>query len=226
MISCFETLNTIDPSPVFPFWEELDDELKKLIYDLPVYRCPDGEQLLINPENRDGCFMVLEGCLRVFISSQSGREFTLFQVHPGNGCGLIPFENLVHPLVQAIGDTVYVYLPLATMAALMCSMPQLSSFFQFSVTGNLQEIVDNIESAFFSPLISGVAHTILSLCPEDSSTLKITHEQIANHIGTTREMVTREIRKLKADGIIQSGRGSITVLDRPRLEEMASSHVL
>jgi len=220
MITRLEFNESFDPTEI-PFWADMDDDLRAEMLNLSLFSCNQGDQIVINPESRDGCFMVLQGLLRVFISSQSGREFTLFEVGPGNGCGLLPYESPVHPLVEALQDTLYYYVPLQMMGKMIAALPQWSDFFQFSVTGNLQTIVDNIESAFFSPLSSSVAHTLLTLCDTEDDRVKITHEEIANHIGTTREMVTREIRKLKADGLIKSGRGSITILDRDGLRNLS-----
>ena len=216
----------IDYARLFPFWDQLPEEQQNLVRKCSMQTCSDGEQIIINEENASDCLLVMKGAIRVFMSSQSGQEFTLFEVYPGNGCGLIPYENPVHPLLQACGETQFLLIHLSVMSSLMAVYPGAEEFFQFSVTGNLQTIVDNIESSFFSPLISSVAHTILVECPEGVECLRITHEQIANHIGTTREMVTREIRKLKAEGVIKSGRGSITVLNRERLRELAENHSL
>ena len=57
-------------------------------------------------------------------------------------------------------------------------------------------------------------------CPADSDTVRVTHEQLANHIGTTREVVSREIEGFRDMGLIAAGRGRITILDRAGLQSL------
>ena len=58
---------------------------------------------------------------------------------------------------------------------------------------------------------------------EDSNELKITHEIIANHLGSHREVITRMLRYFQSDGIVKLSRGKITLLNPERLEALASS---
>ena len=64
----------------------------------------------------------------------------------------------------------------------------------------------------------GVARIILEQAErEKGDSIHITHEQIANHLGTTREVVSREVEQLRCAGIIFTARGRIGILDRARL---------
>ena len=58
---------------------------------------------------------------------------------------------------------------------------------------------------------------------EDSNELKITHEIIANHLGSHREVITRMLRYFQSEGIVKLSRGKITLLNPERLEALASS---
>ena len=53
-----------------------------------------------------------------------------------------------------------------------------------------------------------------------SARLTITHEQIARHIGSAREVVTRALRRFSEDGILSVGRGCLTVLDKEKLKRL------
>lgn len=57
---------------------------------------------------------------------------------------------------------------------------------------------------------------------EDSSVLKITHEQIANHLGTAREVVTRMLRYFQNEGMVKLTRGTIEVADKKKLTQLSS----
>ena len=57
---------------------------------------------------------------------------------------------------------------------------------------------------------------------EDSKSLKITHETIANHLGTAREVVTRMLRYFQNEGYVKLTRGAVELMDMERLESLAS----
>ena len=56
---------------------------------------------------------------------------------------------------------------------------------------------------------------------EGSSSLKITHEKIANHMGTAREVVTRMLRYFQSEGMVKLTRGTVEIIDEKRLEDLA-----
>ena len=56
---------------------------------------------------------------------------------------------------------------------------------------------------------------------EGTNNLKITHEKVANHMGTAREVVTRMLRYFQSEGVVQLTRGTIEITDREKLETLA-----
>ena len=58
---------------------------------------------------------------------------------------------------------------------------------------------------------------------DNTDSLKITHEKIANHMGTAREVVTRMLRYFQSEGLVKLTRGTIELLDHKRLEQLQDS---
>ena len=56
---------------------------------------------------------------------------------------------------------------------------------------------------------------------EDTDSLKITHEKIANHMGTAREVVTRMLRYFQSEGMVKLTRGTVEIVDEAALEDLA-----
>jgi len=56
---------------------------------------------------------------------------------------------------------------------------------------------------------------------ENSTSLKITHEKIANHMGTAREVVTRMLRYFQSEGMVKLTRGAVELIDEDKLEKLA-----
>ena len=59
-----------------------------------------------------------------------------------------------------------------------------------------------------------------SLTTEESDTLKLTHEAIANHLGTHREVITRMLRYFQSEGMVKLSRGTVTILNKEKLEHL------
>lgn len=179
-----------------------------------------GEKILLSISERRGFLLVLKGALRVYISSEGGREFTLYKVSQGGLCSLLPVDGAGIPNIVADGSTVVAHITDEIMRQVMSYLPSTTDFFIGCMSSNLQSVLLNIEHTFFGTLKSSVARLILENCPADSDTVRVTHEQLANHIGTTREVVSREIEGFRDMGLIAAGRGRITILDRAGLQSL------
>lgn len=100
----------------------------------------------------------------------------------------------------------------------------MQQFLQCTQARNVQTVLNNIEYYFFHPLRSCIARVVLEKAdahPEDGFA-RITHEEISHHLGTTREVISRELEGMRQMGLLRTGRGKIYVLDRPALEGMAN----
>lgn len=210
-----------DLSKFFPFWDELAGVHQKALTCCPVFTYDDGEKILIPASERNGYLLVLRGGIRVYISSEGGQEFTLYRVKAGGFCGILPVDGPGIPNIEADGSCALIHVTKTILQPILSYLPRTSDFFLGCLGDNMQSVLTNIENTFFGTLKSSVARLILENCPEDSCTVKITHEQIANHIGTTREVVSREVEGFRDMGLITAGRGRITVIDKAGLESMA-----
>jgi CRP/FNR family transcriptional regulator len=79
-----------------------------------------------------------------------------------------------------------------------------------------------MEQALFTSLDKRLANFLMEqLVIEGSGTLDITHEKIANHIGTAREVITRMLKYFQNEGIVVLNRGTIHILDEKKLNRLA-----
>ena len=89
------------------------------------------------------------------------------------------------------------------------------------MAGRFSEVVWLIEQIMWKSFDRRLAAFLLEESAlEDSRVLKITHEKIANHMGTAREVVTRMLRYFQNEGMVQLSRGTIEITDAGRLEEL------
>ena len=175
----------------------------------------------------DACrnfILVLAGCVRVQLSSEGGREVTLYRVRPGDTCALTtsclvgkedyPAEAVVEEDVTAlmIPDSEF-------RQALLDSEPfRLFVFRGFS--GRLCAIVSRMEMVTLRTIDERLADYLLKGGVDVLS--NITHQGLASEIGTAREVVSRKLSSFESDGLIKSTRGRIEILDRGKLAALVA----
>lgn len=170
-------------------------------------------QIIHSPiDSCDGLFMVNTGILRVYINSSEGREVTLYRLKPGELClfsAACIFKNISFDLyISADTDCTLEVLPISEYKA----MENLS----------LSKRIDEIMAARMSAVISlvndilwqSMDKRIMDFLKEEalnqaSSEIAITHEQIASHLGTAREVVSRTLKYLESEGLVELARGKI-----------------
>lgn len=176
----------------------------------------------------DACknfILVLDGCVRVQLSSEGGREVTLYRVRPGDTCALTtscligkedyPAEAVIEEDVTAlmIPDSEF------RQALLDSEVFRLFVFRGFS--GRLCAIVSRMEAVTLKTINQRLVEQLLK---GDSDLLSnITHQVLATEIGTAREVVSRKLRSFESDGLIRSSRGRIEILDREKLSALAGA---
>lgn len=208
---------------LFPFWAALSPEQQERLKNALQVKCVGKNELVaIESRCKDGLLLVLEGRLRVYISAENGREISILFLTKGDPFSIITVDNAgpfdIVPQLQATERTVLAYIPKADFVSVAYCVPQASEYLLNVAARNAQGILNCIEKHLFSSLRHGVARFILEQAErEKSDSIHITHEQIANHLGTTREVVSREVEQLRCAGIVSTARGRIGILDRARL---------
>lgn len=210
-------------SEILPFWEKLSlAQQSQLRLGFQVKKHRRGEFVTVSGPKKDGLLLILSGRLRVYISADNGREISILFLKQGEAFNIMTADAAgpsdIIPQLQAIEDTVVAYIARACVTPLAYCVPELAEFIFETAAKNAQGILNCIERHLFSSLRHSVARIILEQSErERSDNIHITHEQIANHLGTTREVVSREMDYLRCAGLISTARGRIGIIDRARL---------
>lgn len=215
-----------DISECIDFWSRLGEAHRKHLLEKTIYRSyAKGENVLFKTVKKDGIIFVLSGGLRVYLASDSGREMTLFHLNKGDAFSIMTVDNAgdddVVPALQADSETRLAYLQRSDIAAVAYEERLMAAFVFDTCARTAQCILNNISYCIFNSLRKCVAREIvLKSRMSGSDTVSITHEEIANSLGTTRVVVSREIENLRNDGLISTGRGKICILDLAGLETL------
>ena len=213
----------------FPVWNDLNTAQKNLISDSLTARQVKKGTILHNG-NLDctGLLLIKSGQLRTYILSDEGREITLYRLFDMDICLLsascimrsIQFEVII----EAEKDTDLWVIPAETYKSIMQESAAAANYTNELMASRFSDVMWLIEQIMWKSLDKRVASFLLEETSiEGTNELKITHETIANHLGSHREVITRMLRYFQGEGLVKLSRGKITILDLKRLETLQRS---
>ena len=213
----------------FPVWNDLNTAQKNLISDSLTARQVKKGTILHNG-NLDctGLLLIKSGQLRTYILSAEGREITLYRLFDMDMCLLsascimrsIQFEVII----EAEKDTDLWVIPAETYKSIMQESAAAANYTNELMASRFSDVMWLIEQIMWKSLDKRVALFLFEEASiEESNELEITHETIANHLGSHREVITRMLRYFQGEGLVRLSRGKITILDMKRLEALQKS---
>ncbi len=171
-----------------------------------------------------GAYFVLDGRLRVFSLLPGGKEATLYQIEPGETCVLALnslFNDLLYPAWVATDQpSTVAVIPGRVYRALFASEPTIQDLTVRTLSTlvfRLMAELDNVHACTLEQRLAG----FLLVRASGRGVVRLTQQEIAAHMGTTREVVARLSSRMAAQGWISTGRGRIMLMDRHALAQAA-----
>jgi CRP/FNR family transcriptional regulator len=206
----------------YPFWGALPPQARRLA--LSSARCldfPDGAPLFTEGQQRQGFPCVLEGQVRVFKSSPTGRELLLYRITPGEAC-IISCHTLIRRCryeARAVtqGRTQLLLLSEAAFDDLLGHAP-FRHYVLDNFADRLGTLMALVEEVAFRRLDERLASLLLH---NEGGLVHRTHQQLADELGSVRVIVSRLLNGFADQGLVRLGRESIDLLDREGLARIA-----
>lgn len=173
-----------------------------------------------------GLLVVESGQLRAYILSDEGREITLYRLFDRDIC-LLSASCMIRSIrfdvtVVAEKDTRLWVIPAEVYKGVMESSAPAANFTNELMATRFTDVMWLIEQIMWKSLDKRLAAFLLEEAAiEGSNELKITHEAIANHMGSHREVITRMLRYFQGEGLVRLSRGMVAILDEERLKGLA-----
>ena len=209
----------------FPIWNKLNTaQQDRIMSSLTDRNVKKGTVIYSGSLDCTGLFLVKSGQLRAYILSDQGREITLYRLFDRDMC-LFSASCMIHSMqfemtIEAEKDTELWMIPAETYKSIMEESAPLANYTNELMASRFSEVMWLIEQILWKSLDKRVAEFLLEEAAiEDTSRLKITHEAIANHLGSHREVITRMLRYFQNEGMVKLSRGMITILDENKLEK-------
>ncbi|MBR7121882.1 MAG: Crp/Fnr family transcriptional regulator [Oscillospiraceae bacterium] len=210
----------------FPIWNKLTPAQQELVLNSLATRKVSKGNIVHNGNMEcTGLLAVKYGQLRVYILSEEGREITICRLFDMDLCVLsaaciiqsLQFEIMI----EAEKDTEVWIIPPMVYKKLMEESAPVANYTNELMATHFSDVMWLMEQIMWKSMDKRVAAFLLEECAiEGTNTLKLTHETIANHLGTHREVVTRMLRYFQSDGLVALSRGTVEITDSKKLEAM------
>ena len=217
---------TLARVPIFSGLAE--GELAFLAQHAVPRRYAPGESVFGEGEPCSGLYVVESGHVRIFKSSANGREQVLSIEGPGSSVAELPvFDGGNYPAsVTAIDEVRLLFVSKQDFQALCLAHPQVALKVLRVVGSRLRQLVGIIEELSFTTVRHRLASFLLRLAQKEGKrsaagveiTLPASNQELASHIGTVRELVSRNLSRLQAEGMLQIDGRTATISNLKALE--------
>lgn len=213
----------------FPVWNKLTENQKNRIQGSLIAKQVRKGTILHNGDmDCTGLLLVKSGQLRAYILSDEGREITLYRLFDRDMC-LFSASCIMNSIqfeitIETEKDTELWIIPAETYKSIMKESAPAANYINELMASRFSDVMWLIEQVMWKSLDKRVAAFLLEESAiEETDKLKITHETIANHLGTHREVITRMLRYFQNDGMVKLSRGAIMILEKGKLEALQNA---
>jgi len=215
-------------SHYFPIWDKLTVDQQRRIEEMADFRTvPAGTVLHDGGPNCLGLVLVRSGQLRAYMLSEEGREITISRFFEMDIClfsaACVMPSMQFDILIEAEKDSEVWVIPACLVSNLVSESIALSNYTRDLMSNHFSELMWLMEQIMWKSFDKRLASFLLEeRVLEDSDSLKLTHEKIANHMGTAREVVTRMLRYFQSEGMVHLTRGAVKLTDIGKLRKLQS----
>ena len=212
-----------------PIWDKLTREQQDRIAQVIEFRSvKKGTHIHDSSAECLGLVLVKSGQLRAYILSEDGREITIgrlfeYDVSLLSASCVMP-DLQFNVMIEAEKDSEFWSIPACLFKNLMDESLAVSNYSRSLLSSNFSELMWLMEQIMWKSFDKRLASFLLEeMQLEESPVLKITHEKIAAHMGTAREVVTRMLRYFQNEGMVRLTRGTIEIVAEGKLENLSST---
>ena len=197
---------------------QLTSDFKRSAYHV---RLPAGREIFVEGDRVDGIALLMSGVVRVYKIGETGREITLYRFGEGESCVITANAILNTQRFPAIAvvekEAEAVMIPADTFSTWMDRYEPWRNFVFNLNAQRLISVMEIVDEVAFQRMDRRIASLLLERSQSGTS-VAMTHQEIANELGSSREVVSRLLGDLAAQGIIRLSRGEIEISDIQELE--------
>ena len=210
----------------FPIWNKLTaSQHERILGSLMERKISKATVIHNGSMDCTGLLLVKSGQLRAYIISDEGREITIYRLFDRDMC-LFSASCIMRSIqfevtIETEKDTELWIIPAEIYQSIMEESAPVSNYTNELMATRFSDVMWLMEQVMWKSLDKRVAAFLLEeMSIEGTDQLKITHETIANHLGSHREVITRMLRYFQNEGMVKLSRGMIEITDAEKLEEL------
>lgn len=177
----------------------------------------EGEIILNENANIRSIPLVISGSMRVMRTDEEGREILLYYIKAGESCIMSFLGGLHHDTskVKAMADeeTEILFVPIEKATELIHHSPEWLDFIFRLYHKRFEELLEVVNAIAFKKMDERLLQLLKKKSElAKSKTINTTHEQLANELGTAREVISRLLKQMEQEKLIQLGRNKIVLM--------------
>jgi len=205
-----------------PILKRADESLLRELQQHAIFaKIPAGHDVFVDGDRVDGIALLLSGVVRVYKIGETGREITLYRFGLGESCILSANAIMSQKSFPAIAtveeDAEAVMIPADIFREWVNKYELWREFVFDLLSERLSTVMTVVDEVVFKRMDRRVASLLLNQAKVQNP-MRITHQEIAAELGSSREVISRILEDFSREEIINSGRGTIKVLDFDELE--------
>lgn len=206
-----------------PFWRHLTSlQQEMMISNATIKKISQGQSIYQADSDCLGLIIVLSGCIRTYITSTEGKEVTLYQLNDHDMCILSAsclLENIDFDVfIEAQSDCTLLQISSIVLSKITEANVYVELFTYKLATERFSDVMWAMQQILFLSFDKRLATFLLDEAHRTHSLeLKMTHEQIAKHLGSAREVVSRMLNYFSKEGYVTVSRGKIHIIDKEAL---------
>ena len=211
---------------ILPFWDKLNNEQRSLLVENTSFaKYRKKTNIVSDTCVGTGAVYVKSGMLRAYLLSEEGREVTLYRLSKGDFCVLssacassdMTFDIFVDTEV----DSEIYMIGSQSFAKVVSENVYAENFSLKTAMSRFSEVIWALEQILFMSFDKRLAIFLIDeLAHNGGDTVYMTHDQIAKHMGSAREVVSRMLKYFSSEGMVQLSRGGVTVINKDRLRRL------
>jgi CRP/FNR family transcriptional regulator len=177
----------------------------------------DGEIILNENAYIKAIPIVISGSVKVMRTDEDGREILLYYIKAGESC-IMSFLGGMHQDTSKIkavaeGNAEILFIPMDKIGGLLKDFPEWLVYIFKLYHKRFEELLEVVNAVAFKKMDERLLNFIQKKCElTNSKVLNITHEQIANELGTARVVISRLLKQMEDENLVVLGRNKVTLI--------------
>ncbi len=208
---------------LYPVWNSLSGSEREFLKEsATIVKIDAGKIIHDGGDECEGLFIIASGLVRAYIMNDEGKEITVFRLFERDMC-MFSAPCILNSIqfsitIEAERDSILIMLDSARYKKLMESSVHVQKYTNELMATRFSEVMWLIEQIMWKSIDKRLAAFLSQEREiENSCELTITHEKIASHLGTAREVVTRMLKYFQAEGIVELKRRKILIINENKL---------